>query len=198
MLVLLWVFWHYGWKAFALDQLRQNLFSLRGELFDLVADGNSGLEFDDDAYIAMREMLNNRLRFAHRMTFAYVWITALFVQLPFLRFKQSFESYEPPIEAELKRLKNPEIKKQLAALDRRTNIALLGYMVQTSPVLFCCIGITFFGFLLHAFLLHGISGATQLALRRILKRETKSSIRAVGFQADTMEPAGASGEFCPA
>jgi hypothetical protein len=49
-----------------LDKLRQQLFSLRDEMFDYAADGNIG--FDDPAYVLLRNQMNGFIRFGHQIT----------------------------------------------------------------------------------------------------------------------------------
>ncbi len=55
ILLALWVFWQYGWKVYALDRFRQSLFSVRGDLFEMVMKGDSGLDFTDPKYIRLRQ-----------------------------------------------------------------------------------------------------------------------------------------------
>lgn len=58
-----------GWWVYPLyriDLFRQEIFSLRDELFDLAADGQIG--FDNPAYLKLRRLMNKTARFGHRAT----------------------------------------------------------------------------------------------------------------------------------
>lgn len=57
------VFWLY--RQLVLDRFRQNLFSLRDSLFDEARKGN--IDFESDAYQALRQTMNGLIRFGHRM-----------------------------------------------------------------------------------------------------------------------------------
>lgn len=56
-----------GWRAYARDAFRQRVFALRDQLFDYAAAGN--IEFNHPAYWRLRLMMNNTIRFSHRITF---------------------------------------------------------------------------------------------------------------------------------
>src|SRR4051812_4242677 len=57
--------WYVGWRRYRLDLFRQRLFALRDELFDIAATGD--LRFNDYAYGGLRRLLNNTIRFGHRV-----------------------------------------------------------------------------------------------------------------------------------
>lgn len=48
------------------DYTRQELFTLRDELFDYAADGH--ISFDDEAYLTTRTMINGVIRFTHSVS----------------------------------------------------------------------------------------------------------------------------------
>ena len=63
-LALVYVFfWLY--QPYRLDKYRDNLFTLRAELFDLAANGK--IPFDHPAYVILRDTMNGSIRFAHQM-----------------------------------------------------------------------------------------------------------------------------------
>lgn len=64
-LVILWVLILYCWPGYVLDRVRQELFSLRDELFDAAASG--AVSFESPAYRTLRDLMNGMIRFAHRM-----------------------------------------------------------------------------------------------------------------------------------
>lgn len=57
------MFWLY--RDYYVDDLRQDLFALRDELFDAAAAGK--IPFDDPAYGMLRRTLNGFIRFGHRL-----------------------------------------------------------------------------------------------------------------------------------
>jgi hypothetical protein len=193
MLSCLWAFWHYGWKTFALDQLRQNLFTIRGELFDLAARQEHGASFENLSYIAMRQMINSRIRFAHRISFVHIYIGTVLCHISAFGIKEAIKNYKPPAEVAIEILNDGELKKKLNDFNKQTNVALLKYLLLTSPILLTCTLVTFVCVLITILFKHGFNGAIRLALGNVARKEFKSSVRAVGFQADTL-----GSESCPA
>lgn len=49
-----------------LDHFRQQMFSLRDELFDFAMDG--GISFEDPAYVLLRAQMNAFIRYGHHLT----------------------------------------------------------------------------------------------------------------------------------
>jgi hypothetical protein len=73
-LLLVWIVAE-CWRTYRLDALRQKLFALRDDLFD-VADG--GLtQFDDPAYRILRGRINSIIRFAHEITLTQLLFLSL-------------------------------------------------------------------------------------------------------------------------
>jgi hypothetical protein len=60
---LLWLYTDYR-----VERLRQDVFSLRDDLFDQARAGR--IAFDSQAYLATRSMLNGVIRFSHRISFS--------------------------------------------------------------------------------------------------------------------------------
>ena len=57
-------------RRYRLDALRHHLFVCRDELFDLALDGT--LNFNDEAYVMLRQSINRMLRFSHKFSLARV------------------------------------------------------------------------------------------------------------------------------
>jgi hypothetical protein len=55
------------WRAYKVDKLRQEIFNLRGELFDFARAG--GVSFSNSSYGRLRVVLNSMIRFAHELSF---------------------------------------------------------------------------------------------------------------------------------
>lgn len=64
--VLLWLLIYFGWRPYRLDNVRNDFFELRNELFLYAAHG--GVSFDDPAYKMLRDRINALIRFAHMLT----------------------------------------------------------------------------------------------------------------------------------
>jgi hypothetical protein len=54
------------WPEQRVDVFRQDMFTLRDELFDFAADGN--VSFEEPAYLLLRELMNGFIRYAHNLT----------------------------------------------------------------------------------------------------------------------------------
>jgi hypothetical protein len=65
-LLIRWVFVFIFWKDYCLDIFRDNIFTLRDDLFLYAAHGN--ISFEHPAYRMLRERMNLSLRFAHEFT----------------------------------------------------------------------------------------------------------------------------------
>jgi len=66
LLSCLWWLWFVEYKQYRLDRTRQDLFSVRDDLFEYWDRHN--LDFDNPAYRLTRDMLNGSIRFAHRLS----------------------------------------------------------------------------------------------------------------------------------
>lgn len=64
--VLIWATFYLSIRAYLVDQLRQELFAIRDDLFDFAADG--GISFEDRTYRRLRQDLNSLIRFAHKVS----------------------------------------------------------------------------------------------------------------------------------
>src|SRR5579863_5492850 len=63
------------WPCLRLDRFRQNMFTVRDELFDYAADGN--IKFDHQAYKLLRRSMNGFIQYGHRLTFFRLALTVL-------------------------------------------------------------------------------------------------------------------------
>lgn len=77
------------WRAYKVDKLRQEIFNLRGELFDFARVG--GVSFSNRSYARLRLLLNSMIRFAHELSFVRLAATlALEHRRPMLTIEPSF------------------------------------------------------------------------------------------------------------
>jgi hypothetical protein len=195
---LLWVLWHFGWKKYAVEQLRQDLFSVRSQLFDLALRQENGLSFDNKAYLALRSSLNSRIRFAHRITFYHFWLTLGFALIPGLKMLQKIKSYKTPATLEIEALKNPDLVKKMRAIEAQAASVMGKYLLRTSP--FFLIVVIGFCLLLAAGLFaklsfsmlakHSPVSSFKAAIRIVreeIRKKEETSARAVQIQTDAME-----------
>lgn len=124
LIVLVWFF--YGpWQYLVVDGVRQRLFELRDELFDLARAGE--IDFADPAYCYARKRINANIRFAHK---ASVWrviaVRHIVNELPNLPDM-------PNTRAEC----GTKIRKLL----RQSNVLIIGSMWLRSPALILLTGV---------------------------------------------------------
>ena len=130
-LVALWV----CWRNYRVDALRENLFTLRGELFDFAAKG--GVPFDHKAYTLLRLKMNGMIRFAHRVSYA-----RLALSLIFFFYSKPEELTRPHKEwREALATLSQESQKQLLEFDDQMSMLTVKHMVLGSPVLMTLLGI---------------------------------------------------------
>jgi hypothetical protein len=118
------------WSEARLDSFRQNMFSLRDELFDFAADGN--ISFEDPAYRLLRQSMNGTIRYAHQLTFFRVCITMFEISLAthFPRSNWS-ENWEKAVESQC----NDGVRKKLTEFHERSMLLVAHRLVLGSPLL---------------------------------------------------------------
>ena len=118
------------WPEHRCDAFRQQMFTVRDELFDYAAAGNIG--FDDPAYLLLRRSMNGFIRYAHQLTFFRLCLTLvgwrILGQKPDLKWAREWE-------AALKRIKSPDVEKSLREFHTRTIMLVVKRLVSGSPVL---------------------------------------------------------------
>src|SRR5436309_13263849 len=106
-MVGIWALWNYGWRQYQLDMLRQGLFALRDELFDLVATKQINLDFGAPAYTSLRASFNKAIRFCHRLNVATVFWALVLARLPFWGGIIDIKSYKPQEESAIELIPDP-------------------------------------------------------------------------------------------
>lgn len=71
---VLWVWYGFMYKRTRTDRLREDLFTIRDELFDFM--WRHGLSYDLPAYQQMRDFLNGGIRFADKLNLVPLWLVA--------------------------------------------------------------------------------------------------------------------------
>jgi hypothetical protein len=65
-LALLWLLAYVGWRPYRLDNIRNDFFILRNELFIYAATDK--VSFDNPAYMILRDRINAMIRFSHMLS----------------------------------------------------------------------------------------------------------------------------------
>ncbi|MEM6470822.1 MAG: hypothetical protein AAF802_14780 [Planctomycetota bacterium] len=132
---LTWILVAFLWRDYRVDRLRQNLFAIRDELFDL-ADANE-LSFNDPAYGLLRSRINSSIQFAYRVNLLNLLFTRHAATDPGIKGKP-IDSYggQPHVAVawrnQCKSLPK-DVQSKLLKLERRYHSALVAQVVLTSP-----------------------------------------------------------------
>lgn len=106
-LALIVAFAYGPWQRLLVDVVRQKLFELRDELFDLARDGK--IAFDAEPYILIRTFLNGTIRFADRVS-----IYRILFLIPSLRRAEA-----PPIDRVFVEVEDQDLRKKLSDKTKR-------------------------------------------------------------------------------
>ena len=107
-IIILWLLVYHLIPDFRLDALRERLFSIRDNVFDLAADGK--IDFQHPAYRAVRHNLNCLIRFADRLNLISVLLGLIFINHKRLKkSKTTLLDEMPALAADLPK----EVRQQL-------------------------------------------------------------------------------------
>ena len=148
--VLAWVLLYCFWRSYRTDALRQKLFALRDELFDLACD--SQLAFEDPAYWRLRRTLNSMIRFAHRLSFTRLVVTIL--GTAGLRDEGAYGKWKSALDA----VESDELKGKIKQIHRRMVSMVSWHIVRGCPLLWVLLS----GVLLVATVFALLSGAAKV------------------------------------
>jgi hypothetical protein len=182
-LFLFWAFWHFGWKSFALEQFRQNLLSIRCDLFDMAANQVHGLEFSSPVYVEVRRALNGRIRFAHRISFAQIVITLILSVLPGINLFGALKSFKARPDILIDLVDNRELQRKLQLIDKRAGIEICKYLALTSPAFIAYSIVVGIGALIRAI----FSAEYRRTIRQEIEKELGHSIRTVDSQVESLD-----------
>jgi hypothetical protein len=183
-LALLWAFWHYVWKAYAVDLLRQSLFTVRNELFDMAMRKEMGLEFNSPVYVALRNSFNSRIRFAHRITFSHIWLGILISKMGSF----DLQSYKSRTEEAIEAVENKDLQTKLRALQMKGNAFFVRHLLLISPLFFAIVCVGFLCFLVKFVYEHfSLPAAMRKAFDSTEAKAVEDSKQVIAFQADICE-----------
>ncbi|MCK4796377.1 MAG: hypothetical protein KAT05_03290 [Spirochaetes bacterium] len=145
-ILFLFLFWNILWKRYSLDKLREELFTLRNELFDLVII-NKEFSYNDKIYMDFEKILNGTVQYAHNINvFQYLIFNLLWEKKYNLvkiesKFEKDFNIY-------IVKSNNVELKSKLLTLKTRYTNEIIKYIIKSSFIMMLYISsISFFFFI---------------------------------------------------
>jgi hypothetical protein len=118
------------WSDARLDAFRQEMFTVRDELFDYAASGK--IEFDSSAYRLLRQMMNGYIRYGHQLTFFRINLTMLRIKL---LDEVPVQDWSVKWDKALKNIADDEVRKELASFHERAMECAAKRVVFGSPLL---------------------------------------------------------------
>lgn len=127
----LWWLWFFEFKELRLCKTRQQLFSIRDDLFNKASEGV--ISFDDRAYGITRTTLNGMIRFAHELSF----LKMLAILIVAKRNKQNpiVREYRTEWEDAFKSLENQAAQKAIAEAHMKMHLVILSHVISRSLIL---------------------------------------------------------------
>lgn len=159
----LWVAFDAGYRPYRVNVLRDRLFQLRSELFELAKDGNLGANaFRDPAYVRVRHGLNGFIRHGHQFT-PFRLLLLLWTSRWALDSERIAAERSSLVEAISKHTGSS--KEKLTRIIREAEYAIVVHMMNVNVVGFVCLRV-------------GECAARALRIQRSLKAEVLGLIEA--------------------
>ena len=120
---LLFFVYHYMYKRTRLDQLREDIFTMRDELFDYMWQHN--VSYQLPAYQLMRNLLNGLIRFADKLSLPAVFLLAYF----------SHPSRQTPaLHAAIEEIPDPEVRNHFIKVNSRVFHRIVTHLLLEGPL----------------------------------------------------------------
>lgn len=122
-LLAVWALFYISYRSYLLDHLRQTLFEIRDDLFDLAAIGE--VQFDAYCYRSLREDLNSLILFADKMSFIRIALAPM-PENPTERHERWYRSMDaaPPL-----------VRRALLEMHQHAMYEVMMYITQRSITL---------------------------------------------------------------
>ena len=134
-MILLGLIWTFGWRRWAIDAYRQDLFALRDRLFDLADSAEDPhFTFSSPAYGRLRFQFNGAIRLAHRVSMVQLF---LFVVMKMLVGPRGSLGSLPSREEQFGKLLvnvTPKVRSEITAISAESDSRLLRFLFATSPL----------------------------------------------------------------
>ena len=133
-LVFVWVLAYCFWRPYRTDALRQRLFSLRDQLFDVAADGR--IAFDDPAYWRLRRMMNCMIRFGHRISLIRLVIAAIGMPRAIVDSDSSYKKWKTAVDA----VESNDLRQEIRSIHNEMGNVVIRHIIVGCPLLWIVIG----------------------------------------------------------
>jgi hypothetical protein len=120
-LLAIWALFYVSIRSYLLDDLRQALFEIRDDLFDMAAEGGA-ISFDDPSYKSLRHDLNSLIFFADKISFMRIALTPVSEQATQLQEEWAKNVEHLP----------PLVRRTLLAMRQRALERAMRYVVRRS------------------------------------------------------------------
>lgn len=128
----IWILYFWLYISYRVDSFRDELFSLRDELFDIARDGH--IDYNHAAYGMLRSHINTAVKKGHKVSFTHFLVSKIFSYND--KAKAAYmESYNERWESAIDEL-DIETRNKLLEIRRRVITAILFQLVLTSSFLF--------------------------------------------------------------
>jgi hypothetical protein len=139
-----------------LDELRQQLFAVRDEMFDYAAAGN--ISFNDPAYVLLRTQMNGFIRFGHQITLFRLVMSAGARRVsgtPLLTTWTDQWSHS------IAQISNQSVRRDMVCFHERASSIVAKHLIKGSVVLWVMVALA---------VVAGTTSGGILSLRQALKR----------------------------
>lgn len=119
-------------NQYNVDRLRDELFRLREELFLMALSPDLNISFRTQTYKDTNQMLNNMIRFSHRVSFAYSMVFRILNTMTFPRGTKVQDTLFLNVSNGINRMRKGPAKDEMQSLFDRYNRLITGYLWRTS------------------------------------------------------------------
>lgn len=131
VLSLLWLFVFVLRRKYCDDKFRNELFTLRDELFDYAASGK--IDFGHPAYILLRLRMNGMIRYAHRASLMQIMVPYLLTRRT---VDAAVEDYRERWQLAISQAEKAEVRLKIDDFQRRMGILLVRHLFRSSVIFF--------------------------------------------------------------
>jgi len=169
-LLSLWVFWTYLWKEYAISLLREELFSLREQLFNL-AHKERKIAFDSVVYRSLEITLNGTIRFGHSLSLIKLFIFN-FLNAAAYPNRKVVSKFHVQFLRSFKKIEDKELKSRIANLSYQYEKIVVMYFVRTSLLFAAFVG----GVILYRMC---VAATKKMSSAGLFRRSAKETIDAI-------------------
>ncbi len=163
-LAALWILFAFLVKDYARDRLRENLFVIRDNLFDGVANGDGNFRAAD--YLHLRSYINQTIRRGHMVTPSRGLLYEILIRIPGVTGGVSPTEMRMQVNEEMKWLIETEkANERVKCVRKAVHKQLMHYYCLTSPIFLLIISVAIIA-VICMLGMHGLKGAAQLAYEK--------------------------------